>query len=268
MRPFTPQYLRAVNNTFKSTTRSQINKLPIAKMASTDTGELRIENQNINTAPDVKLSDHQKTLVGSVLDLFAGRPSLAKLQLWKDDGVFTDPLTIARGRGQFEPQWYGLQTAFSEIERLHHQVNSSGNPIELDLKTRYVVKGVNKEKTINSKVLIHTEGDKISKVEDKWDGELPDSSISNVSSPLTLLNPFWWINYAEGWMFWTWSFVWETRVWNVSHALLCFLALLSMDRSRQLLHPWYDLLTLIAPAGFPTTQRGLSAENGRRTQRC
>ncbi len=156
---------------------------------SKDTGELKIENTNINTLPDVKLSDHQKTIVGSVLDLFAGRPSLAKLQLWKDDAVFSDPITIAQGRSQFEPQWYGLQTAFSEIERLHHEVTSSGNPIEMSMKTRYKVKGLGSEQTIDSKINIFTEGDKISKVEDKWDGQLPDSSIKNVSFN-QLFSPF------------------------------------------------------------------------------
>jgi hypothetical protein len=69
------------------------------------TSGLNIENTNINTAPDVDLSSQQKTIVGSVLDLFAGRPSLEKLQLWSDEGVFEDPITIARGRKQFEPQW-------------------------------------------------------------------------------------------------------------------------------------------------------------------
>ena len=184
-------------------------------MASTDKGELKIENTDIQTADNVSLSEQQKTLVGSVLDLFAGRPSLAKLQLWKDDGVFEDPITVAQGRKEYEPQWYGLQTAFSEIERLHHEVKSSGNPIEMDLKTRYVVKGIGKEQIIQSKVNIFTDGDKISKVEDKWDGQLPEGSIKNVSSVFTLLSPFWWIKYAESWAFWTWSLVWETSIWRV-----------------------------------------------------
>jgi hypothetical protein len=142
---------------------------------------LQIENTNIHTAPGVELSSQQKTLVGSVLDLFAGRPSLAKLQLWKDDGVFEDPLAKAHGRKEFEAQWYGLQTAFSEIERLHHEVKSAGNPIEMDLKTRYMVKGVGAEKTVESVVRIFTEGDKISKVEDRWNGSLPDGAVANVS---------------------------------------------------------------------------------------
>lgn len=51
-----------------------------------------IENTNINTRPGVELSPEQKPLVGSVLNLFAGRPSLKKLSLWTDDGVFEDLL--------------------------------------------------------------------------------------------------------------------------------------------------------------------------------
>ncbi|KAK3060016.1 hypothetical protein LTS18_009528, partial [Coniosporium uncinatum] len=63
------------------------------------------ETTNIQTASGVSLDSQQKTLVGSVLDLFAGRPSLEKLQLWKDDGVFEDLITVARGRKQYEAQW-------------------------------------------------------------------------------------------------------------------------------------------------------------------
>lgn len=67
--------------------------------------DLKIENTNIKTAPGVELDAHKKTIVGSVLDLFAGRPSLEKLKLWNDDAVFEDPITIAQGRKQYEPQW-------------------------------------------------------------------------------------------------------------------------------------------------------------------
>ncbi|THY25927.1 hypothetical protein D6D01_04738 [Aureobasidium pullulans] len=174
---------------------------------------LNIENTNIKTAPGVSLEGDQKTLVGSVLDLFAGRPSLEKLQLWKDDGVFEDPITIAQGRKQYEAQWYGLQSAFSEIERLSHEVTSSGNPISMNMKTRYVVKGIGKEQTISSVVNIFHEGGKITKVEDKWDGKLPDGVIANVSF-IQLLNPFWWANYTWAWIFYLWSFIWWTWPWR------------------------------------------------------
>jgi len=76
------------------------------------TNDLHIENTNINTAPGVSLSREQKTLVGSVLDLFAGRATLSKLQLWADDATFEDPITIANGRKQYEPQWVRTISVF------------------------------------------------------------------------------------------------------------------------------------------------------------
>ena len=154
-------------------------------MSSSFPPNLNIEATNIKTATGVELSDTQKLLVGSVLDLFAGRPSLAKLQLWQDNGEFHDPLAIAKGRKQVDAQWYGLQTAFSEIERLDYEVQSAGNPIEMDLRMRYKVKGIGSEQTIQSQVLIHydNESKRISKVEDKWNGKLPEGGIANVSTP-------------------------------------------------------------------------------------
>jgi hypothetical protein len=190
--------------------------------SSTETGELKLES-TVKTATGVELSNEQRTIVSSVLDLFAGRPSLAKLQLWKDDAVFSDPITVAKGRKEFEPQWvchpalqdrqnssntlsqYGLQTAFSEIERKDHSVTSSGNPIELDMTTLYKVKGIGKETTITSKVNIFHENGKITRVEDKWNGNLPDSGIANVSNYRGyILNPFFWADWAFSWWFAVW----------------------------------------------------------------
>ena len=55
-----------------------------------------------------------------------------------------------------------------------------------------MIKGLNKEQLIQSVVAIHLdEQGKIKKVEDKWDGKLPDSSIANVSCRI-LLDRFIW----------------------------------------------------------------------------
>lgn len=52
----------------------------------------------------------------------------------------------------------------------------------MDLKTRYVIKGINKEQIVSSVVAIYLDGEgKIQKVQDKWDGKLPDGAIANVS---------------------------------------------------------------------------------------
>ncbi|KAH8757160.1 hypothetical protein F5882DRAFT_307297 [Hyaloscypha sp. PMI_1271] len=150
--------------------------------ASLNGSDLGIESTDIKTATGVSLSPQQRALVGSVLDLFAGKPTLKKLQLWTDDATFADPLTKAEGRRQYEAQWYGLKAAFSEIEQLHQSVTSSGNPITMDLKTRYKVKGVGSEQTIESVIKIHTtpSGDRITKVEDRWNGNIPEGAFAKV----------------------------------------------------------------------------------------
>lgn len=142
----------------------------------------KIENQTITSAAGVNLSDQQKVITGSVLDLFAGRPSLRKLTLWQDNAVFADPITLAEGRKQYQAQWYGLKVAFSDIQRLSSEVTSSGNPIEIEMKNKYTIKGIGSEQTVASKVKIHTAGEgdsmRITKVEDRWNDNIPDGAFA------------------------------------------------------------------------------------------
>ena len=172
------------------TTRSFLQSRPQNLAMSSDSAsssppftQYNVETTTFPVSAGVSLTPAQKLLTGSVLDLFAGRPTLRKLTLWTDDASFIDPLTIAQGRKQYQAQWYGLAQVFSKIERLSCNVTSGGNPIEMDLKTKYTVKGVGMEQVIESKVCIHTDGagEKIVKVEDKWDGKLPDGVFTNVS---------------------------------------------------------------------------------------
>jgi hypothetical protein len=81
------------------------------------------------------------------------------------------------------PQKYGLKAAFSDIERLFHSVTSSGSPIKIVLRSKYKVKGIGSEHTIDSVVSIYYDkvAGKIEKVEDRWH-ELPDIALKNVSS--------------------------------------------------------------------------------------
>lgn len=91
-----------------------------------------IESSDYTTAAGVSLSDSQKVLVGSVLDLFAGKPTVKILSLWTDDATFNDPLTKSAGRRQYSAQWYGLAAAFGEISRLGCEVTDAGNPISIE----------------------------------------------------------------------------------------------------------------------------------------
>ena len=110
---------------------------------------------------------------------------------------------------------------FSTIERLSHSVTDAGNPIAMDLKTRYVIKGINTEKTIDSKVLIYYDESSglITKMQDQWNGSLPTSSFADVSAS-RLLSPWWWLCRTEEAGFWMSSFAWYTWPWQVRLGLL------------------------------------------------
>ena len=117
-----------------------------------------------------------------LLQLFEGRPTLKHLSLWSKTGTFTDPINLAKGYDKYAAQWYGLPALFDPIKIQSHKVLSAGNPIELELSNKYTLKGIKKETVIDSKVLIHVGSDgRIDKVEDKWNGKLPDGAISEVS---------------------------------------------------------------------------------------
>lgn len=119
------------------------------------------------------------------------------------------------------------------------------------MKTRYKVKGIGMEQTISSVVNIFHEGGKITKVQDKWNGKLPEGAIANVSR-VQLLNPLWWAYYTWAWMFYLWSFVWWTRAWLVRR-----------HRSNQLHGPSHfaELLLTLSITGFPQPQLGHRAQD-------
>ena len=133
----------------------------------------------------------------------------------------------------------------------------------MDLKTRYVTKGINKEQTIESRVNIFYDKStgKITKVQDKWGGELPDSSFKNVSVE-QLLDPWWWVHYGEGWIWWMWSFTWDTWWWQVCGCDLSPTCCSVMSSSLKIRCTAADSCV----AGNAESQLRLRAEDGRRSQ--
>ncbi|CAN8099907.1 unnamed protein product [Discula destructiva] len=142
---------------------------------------LDIKNTNVNTAPGIELSEQQKVTIGSVLDLFEGHPSLAKFSLWAQDATFTDNITVATGYPKYTAQFYGLPALFKPIQLQHHRVTAAGNPLELEMSNKYVVKGIKKEQVMTSVVRIFVDeaSGKITRVEDRWNGKLPEGAISD-----------------------------------------------------------------------------------------
>lgn len=121
--------------------------------------------------------------------------------MWSKDATFTDPLTVATGYPKYTAQFYGLPALFKPIQIQSYQVTSSGNPIEFEMSNKYVVKGINKEQVVNSLIKIYLGSDgKIEKLEDRWNGNLPEGAVSNVSGSSSergwSLSPFVWARWA------------------------------------------------------------------------
>ncbi|PHH65712.1 hypothetical protein CDD82_1638 [Ophiocordyceps australis] len=132
----------------------------------------------VMAGPGVSLNDHQRLLVGSVLDLFEGHVTLKHLSLWQPTATFEDAIAMAQGYDAFAAQWYGLAAVFKAIKIQRHLVRAGGNPLELALSNSYVVKGLNKEQLIDSVVRIHVGPDgRIAKVEDRWNDEMPEGAV-------------------------------------------------------------------------------------------
>jgi hypothetical protein len=86
----------------------------------------------------------------------------------------------------------------------------------MDLKTRYKVKGIGSEQVIESVIKIHTDerGERITQVEDRWNGDIPEGAFAKVGL-FQFLNAFWWVRSMGMVGFWMWSLVWWTRPWEV-----------------------------------------------------
>ena len=57
----------------------------------------------------------------------------------------------------------------------------------MDMKTEYTVKGLGVKKIIESKIHIYTQADKITKLQDKWGGTLPDNAFQNIFRKLNAI---------------------------------------------------------------------------------
>lgn len=144
---------------------------------------------------------------------------------------------MATGYPKYTAQFYGLPALFNPIQIQSYKVTSSGNPIEFEMSNKYVVKGINKEQTVDSLIKIHLGADgKIEKVEDRWNGDLPEGAVSSVSGSSSSsssssqggwsLSPFVWARWllrtgsqTAWWAFCTFSW-WSPFL--VGHSGLAF----------------------------------------------
>ncbi|TFY67778.1 hypothetical protein EVJ58_g1405 [Rhodofomes roseus] len=84
-----------------------------------------ITNASVDVAPGVTIDDHRRTLVGVVLDLFQGKPSLYKMDFFAEDAVYEDPVAKSVGRTSIAGQFYGLPELFRSSVTKSAQITAS-----------------------------------------------------------------------------------------------------------------------------------------------
>ncbi|KAH7165244.1 hypothetical protein EDB81DRAFT_754020 [Dactylonectria macrodidyma] len=195
----------------ETTTRDQSAAGPSCPTISS----LNINNVNINEPPGVTLSPHEKLL------LYEGNPTLKHLSLWSPRATFSDPMGIMVGYSEYAAGWYGIPALCRDTQIQSHAVISAGNPIKLDLSNKYVVKGINKELTIDSAVRIYIDKDgKIDEVEDRWVANVPEQPTQELQTYSVGRILAWGWQRGKDWMWWVvctptwWWTLWPVRRLN------------------------------------------------------
>jgi len=140
-----------------------------------------IQNISIRTLPGVDLTPLQRKHVGCVLDLFQAKPTLEKLNMFAEDGVYEDAFATAKGRDEIGGQFYGLPKVTKESITRSHCVNSVSQEgkIEMDLHQVFVFKLGGKEVDMKTTIIIYSDekSGKITRLQDRPMENIPDNSF-------------------------------------------------------------------------------------------
>jgi len=140
-----------------------------------------IQNTDICTLPGVNLTDLQRKQVGCVLDLFQAKPTLFKLNMFAEDGVYEDAFATANGRDEIGGQFYGLPKVTRESITRSHCVKSVSpdGKIEMDLHQVFVFKLGGKEVDMKTTIIIYSDAKtgKITRLQDRPMEDIPDNSF-------------------------------------------------------------------------------------------
>ncbi|KAM5383800.1 hypothetical protein ACJZ2D_001789 [Fusarium nematophilum] len=140
-----------------------------ARQSTTPLSIRDIHNVNTTAAPGVALSDHERLLVGSILDLYEGRGTLRHLSLWSQHAYHANPPGIMTGHRRIVAAWYAHAASLESSHIQSHMVQST-SPIRFNLSINETFRGLGLQVMINSEVRVHVDEDgKIKRLEERWD---------------------------------------------------------------------------------------------------
>ncbi|TKA68449.1 hypothetical protein B0A55_07720 [Friedmanniomyces simplex] len=119
-------------------------------------------------------SSKEQTIIDEVVALYQCRPSEQAYSHYRQDAVFHDPVSIAKGLESIKSQFNGMPKLFERSDTKTLEVlddPKQPNSIVLNLTQHYVFKGgKTPEKTLNSKVTLKLDSNgNIEHHEEEWD---------------------------------------------------------------------------------------------------
>ncbi|KAL8852323.1 MAG: hypothetical protein Q9221_002819 [Calogaya cf. arnoldii] len=120
----------------------------------------------------------EKQMIDDILLLYQLKPSETAYSHYAPSAVFHDPVSIAEGLDSIKSQFNGMPKVFAEsvTEKCDLLAESDASHLALNLTQKYVFKSPipfkekGTEKTVNSKVTLHLDGQgKIERHDEEWD---------------------------------------------------------------------------------------------------
>lgn len=113
----------------------------------------------------------EKEIIDEVLSLYQCKPSEKAYSHYSETAVFSDPVSIAKGKKSIMSQFNGMPKLFAQSDTIKCDVldDKSSNDLKLDLTQHYVFKAGKKEKTMNSLLTFKMQNGLIEHHEEEWD---------------------------------------------------------------------------------------------------
>jgi len=135
---------------------------------------INISKRTMATMQTRQPTSKEQTIIDQVVSLYQCRPSEEAYSHYREDAVFHDPVSIAKGLKSIKSQFNGMPKLFERSDTQKLEVlddQQQPNSIVLNLTQHYVFKGSSTpEKTLNSKITLKMDSNgMIEHHEEEWD---------------------------------------------------------------------------------------------------
>ncbi len=114
----------------------------------------------------------REEIVSDILNLYNSNPTTESFRHYALNAQFEDPLQYSGSLSSIKSAFKFLPKIFIDTQVIKSDADIEGNPMKLNLETRYEWKGIKKETVIRSIVLLTLNNqEQIIRHEERWNGE-------------------------------------------------------------------------------------------------